>query len=425
MGYFIQRGIADSRNWVVHTYDVRENLQELETGLVELRGAALGYQLSGDASQIRYFEEQAAVIPDAIENVRSLTVDNPRQQARLDQLKPLIANYVERLKISELSAEARASNRAAHAEAIQRINSHKAEIDSIVQAMGNDESRLLETRLTTWRRMFNRNIFIFVLAFALCFVLLGYNFRLLARDVARTREIEQLQQENIRASRTLNARILELQDAERRRVARELHDSVGQFLVSLKLNLEQMEVGAGGAPESTSRLLSDTIDLTDRTISEVRTISHLLHPPLLDEVGFESAARWYTEGFAKRSGLAVTLNVEGLAGNRLPKEVELALFRVLQECLTNAHRHSSAKAIGIKLTRSDGEVRLAISDDGKGLPRQIISRHQSGLGSGVGLAGMRERVRELHGRMELESSGKGTTIRVVLPTEEAAEKLKV
>ena len=216
-----------------------------------------------------------------------------------------------------------------------------------------------------------------------------------------------------------------MQDAERRRVARELHDSVGQFLVSLKLNLEQMEVGAGGAPESTSRLLSDTIDLTDRTISEVRTISHLLHPPLLDEVGFESAARWYTEGFAKRSGLAVTLNVEGLAGNRLPKEVELALFRVLQECLTNAHRHSSAKAIGIKLTRSDGEVRLAISDDGKGLPRQIISRHQSGLGSGVGLAGMRERVRELHGRMELESSGKGTTIRVVLPTEEAAEKLKV
>jgi len=167
--------------------------------------------------------------------------------------------------------------------------------------------RFLETAWTSANRWFNRNIVILGLTFGAVVILLDYNFCLLTRESSHTREMERAQLENIRSSRALSARILDQQDAERRRVARELHDSVGQYLVGLKINLERLQSDGATLNAGHAKLMAETIDLTNRSVAEVRTISHLLHPPLLEEVGLESAARWYTDGFAKRCGLRVSL----------------------------------------------------------------------------------------------------------------------
>ena len=156
---------------------------------------------------------------------------------------------------------------------------------------------------------------------------------------------------------------------------------------------------------------------------EVRTISHLLHPPLLDEVGLESATRWYADGFAKRCALKVSLHLDPIS-NRLPKEVELALFRVLQESLTNVHRHASAKSIEIVLTCADGQVVLCVIDDGKGISPEVVTRFRSGLASGVGLAGMRERLAELDGTLEVERRSRGTVVRATIPVAECVTEAK-
>jgi two-component system, NarL family, sensor kinase len=235
--------------------------------------------------------------------------------------------------------------------------------------------------------------------------------------------MEHIQRENVRSSRALSARILDLQDAERRRIARELHDSVGQYLVGLKINLEQLLTTVPNLSSTHEKLLTETIDLTERSMAEVRTISHLLHPPLLDEVGFESATRWYADGFAKRSALKINLDLDRIT-NRLPKEVELALFRVLQESLTNVHRHASATSIEVVLTCSAGHVVLSVIDDGEGIPADVLTRFRTGMASGVGLAGMRERLAELDGILEVERRSRGTVVRASIPVAECTSEAK-
>jgi signal transduction histidine kinase len=252
---------------------------------------------------------------------------------------------------------------------------------------------------------------------------LAYNFRLLSREIVRTQDLERFQRENVRSSRALSARILDLQDAERRRIARELHDSVGQYLVGLKINLEQLLTTQANLSANHEKLLAETIDLTERSMVEVRTISHLLHPPLLDEVGLESATRWYADGFAQRSALKVSLHLDHIT-NRLPKEVELALFRVLQESLTNVHRHANAKSIEVVLTCSTENIVLSVIDDGVGIAPEVLTRFSSGRASGVGLAGMRERLAELDGRLEVERHSRGTAVRATIPVGECASNPK-
>jgi signal transduction histidine kinase len=154
-------------------------------------------------------------------------------------------------------------------------------------------------------------------------------------------------------------------------------------------------------------------------MAEVRTISHLLHPPLLDEVGLESAIRWYADGFAQRCALKVSLHLDPIT-NRLPKEVELALFRVIQESLTNVHRHANAKSIEVVLTCSTGHIVLSVIDDGIGISPEVLTRFSAGRASGVGLAGMRERLAELDGTLEVERGARGTAVRATIPVEQCA-----
>ncbi len=218
------------------------------------------------------------------------------------------------------------------------------------------------------------------------------------------------------AARSLSGRILTLQDDERRRIARGLHDSLGQYLAALK-----MQLGLLAAPDADrNQLIAEASDIVDRCLAETRTISHLLHPPLLDEAGFGSAARWFVEGFAERSGIAVDLRLPPDLG-RLPKDVEITLFRALQEGLTNVHRHSASSKAEIRLSLSPQRVQLEIQDYGKGIARPTLQQLLEGAGkTGVGVAGMRERVRELGGSLTIDSSPDGTLLTVILPVAHAS-----
>jgi signal transduction histidine kinase len=211
------------------------------------------------------------------------------------------------------------------------------------------------------------------------------------------------------ALRQLSTRLLRLQDVERRRIARELHDSLGQYLVGLKLNMDMLR------QSPREELWSETEQLMQRCISEVRTLSYLLHPPTMDEAGFVSAARWYVEGFAQRSGVKVTLEAPQELG-RLPDVVELHLFRVLQESLTNVHRHSGASKAHVLILQDNERVLLEVRDNGRGLPKDLLTQFDAaGAGLGVGLAGVRERARELGGQIVLESDHNGTLVGISIP----------
>ena len=224
------------------------------------------------------------------------------------------------------------------------------------------------------------------------------------------------------ATRRLSGRILSLQDDERRRIARELHDSLGQYLVSLKVNLDLLSDMVSDARENA--IVSECLQAAQECLSETRTISHLLHPPLLDEAGFTSAARWYVEGFAERSGLHVNLDIPPDLG-RLDRDVETTLFRIVQEALTNVHRHSGGSMVCITLQVDAEQVLLEIADNGKGIPEELLRRlREDDSATGVGLAGMRERVRELGGSFAISSATPGTTITVAIPVRQSKEQAR-
>lgn len=420
--YATQVGVSNSRNWVLHSYQVGSQLQTLQTQFAGIRANALAYAESGDSGQLRDFRARVAAISSLIENLRKLTTDNSRQQYRLGELQDLSGRYLAELEDMVIAPVPRTSVPPAEIRLIHDLDSQESRLDGVVQSMIDDEKMLTDNRMAIWNRLFRRYAVILALTFVAALLFLAYSYHLLVGEVARTQEMERLQRENVRSSRALSARVLELQDAERRKVARELHDSLGQYLVGLKINLDQMQNSGAALDPAQAVVLAETIGLTERSIAEVRTISHLLHPPLLDEIGFESAARWYAEGFAKRCGIKVELQISEI-GERLPKEVELALFRVLQESLTNVHRHADAKCVDIFLACANGRAVLTVQDDGRGISREVVSRFRSGLASGVGLAGMRERLAELNGMLEVEprSRDRGTVVRAVIPIVERAE----
>jgi signal transduction histidine kinase len=421
--YLTQRGVSNSTNWVLHTYDVRSEVQNLQTQLAEIRGSALAFTDSGDDTQLQLFRQHSQYISDAAEHLRKLTADNARQQERLNEFESLSKIYIAQLQSTAESAVTPASVSPATSAAIRSLDSQESQVNGVLRRMDQEEIRLLNQRLSTWNREFWRTTSVLALALFVALGFLAYNFRLLNREIVRTQDLERSQRENVRSSRALSARILDLQDAERRRIARELHDSVGQYLVGLKINLEHLLGARANLSAAHDKLLSDTVDLTERSLVEVRTISHLLHPPLLDEVGLESATRWYADGFAKRSALTVRLQLDHIT-KRLPKEVELALFRVLQESLTNVHRHAGAKSIEVVLICSTGHVVLSVIDDGTGISPEVLKRFYSGRASGVGLAGMKERLAELDGTLEVERRAHGTTIRATIPVAECANEPK-
>ena len=230
----------------------------------------------------------------------------------------------------------------------------------------------------------------------------------------RTQELEQrnldfvLQTEQLRE---LSTRLQRSQDEERRRIARDLHDSVGQTVTALGLHLGSITQGA--IKPEVRKAAQESYEMVQQLSKEIRTLSYLLHPPLLDETGVSEAIRWYMKGVSERSGLDIKLDIPEDFG-RVPDDVEVAIFRIVQECLTNIHRHSGSKTATIRLSRANDNVSLKIEDEGTGMSKEKLAAIRRERTS-VGITGMRERVRRLKGVMDIRSSGTGTQILVTFP----------
>jgi two-component system, NarL family, sensor kinase len=246
------------------------------------------------------------------------------------------------------------------------------------------------------------------------------NERLLAATMdAHTMAEEATQREE--AYRRLSGRLLNLQDDERRRFAADLHDSMGQRLAALVMNLDLLKRAEGALDARSRQVLTESRSLAAQCVQEVRTMAYLLHPPLFEEIGLVSAVRWYVTGFMKRSGIHVAMSLDEIG--RLPRPIEMALFRVVQESLTNVHRHASTSTASVRLTKTANEVVLDIQDCGHGLREDLAKQNDFPVPDstrGVGIQGMRERIRQLAGTFDVEFTDKGTTVRVTVPLGKAA-----
>ncbi|HEY1676738.1 MAG TPA: ATP-binding protein [Candidatus Sulfotelmatobacter sp.] len=240
----------------------------------------------------------------------------------------------------------------------------------------------------------------------------NFSFSLLSRDKSATGVLITdltLQKQQMEFA----SRLQTMQDEERKRLARELHDSVGQTLAALSMNIGMVQAQSHKLDALGARAVSDNAGLVEQVSREIRTISHLLHPPLLDIAGLASALRWYVDGFSERSNIKVDLEISS-DFRRLPDELEIAIFRIVQECLTNIHRHSGSMTATIRLYQEGDSLTIQVQDRGKGIPAEKQHELMELGGGGVGFAGMRERLRRLGGTLQLKSDESGTIVSATL-----------
>ena len=392
-----------AQEWVSHTRDVQSALADLNNLSSRAGRARTRYIDTGEDSFLQDFQAAAGEMLPKLGRLNEMTSDNPDRREDWRQLEAITGRRLSLLNRSVQLKQSGSSDAAEQARLRQQIIDVSAEADSLLEKMQNDEQELLDQRRQHSERLFHTTAYILCGVFLVVLLLFFFHYRLVNTELRAREQAEE-------SLRGLSVRLLELQDQERRKFSRELHDSLGQYLVGVKMNLTML-----GNSLPANSIITESIRLLDEAITETRTISHLLHPPLLDETGFASAARWYVEGFAKRSGIPTNLDIpESL--DRLPSALELALFRVLQESLTNVHRHSKSPRADVSLRLFRDEVVLRVRDYGKGIPREVLDRFRLNRAhGGVGLTGMRERIHELGGRLEMDSDGHGTQVVAKMP----------
>jgi signal transduction histidine kinase len=400
--------LESDEQWISHSQDVERLLGRLRGDFLGAETARLLYVLTGNETKLAPYYGLTERVPEDIAELKRLTSDNPSQQSHLEALRSLVSQRSGVLKeLVELRRAGQGNDQQQSDLVTLSAQSNRAM--DMVQEMRNEENSILKQREIISDRAYKSVRVILAVAFAAVLIVLILNFRRLWVELRERTHAEA-------AIRRLNGRILQVQDSERRKVARELHDSIGQVFAAMKMNLSMLADGQPTlTPEKKAHFLTELGKLLEVGITEARTLSHLLHPPLLDELGFSSAAQWLVDGFSQRSNIHVALDVPPNL-QRMPQEIELALFRVLQESLTNIHRHSGSTSASVRLTQHGRTIVLLVQDYGLGIPLSILeSFRTSNAGLGVGLAGMRERVNELGGRLELNSDGTGTLVRVTLP----------
>ena len=401
--------LQSSQKWVVHTYQVQAGLGEIDAAVSRASRARNSYVATGNESVLPSFEAAIPEVHQKLAEVRKLTEDNPRQQELCTRLENLTLQRIGLFQQAIALAKSSPQDAAGQSEIARQDLALAFDKASVMQEMRDEEQRLLKQRTSASSYFFSLTVATLVISFALALVLFSIHYRLLTVELEARAQAEHAARESEESLRHLTSRLLQMQDEERRKFSRELHDSLGQYLAGAKMNLESF------ASTRPAAELSAAIQLLDQSIAETRTISHLLHPPLLDEVGFSSAARWYVQGFSERSGIDVKLDMPENLG-RLPRDFELVLFRILQESLTNIHRHAKSAKAEVTLQSLPGELILRVKDYGNGFPSQLLKSFRTrGSGLGIGLSGMRERVREFHGRLDIQSSPSGTLISVTLP----------
>jgi len=401
--YFAFARLRTSQLWVQHTRDVQHTLDRFSSIAARAGRLRAEYVDSGDLSLIQRQADAVVEVRNALASIQRLTADNVAQQANFGKLAELTER---RIALMDQALELKRTGKSTletQAPISRQIVAIGGATDEVLQSMDSEEQRLLTERQNRENRSFNVAAGVLLTSLFLALVLFLIHHQLL------TEQIRERQRAEV-AQRALSARLLNLQDEERRKFARELHDSVGQQLVAMKMAIATLEAKLPDDPA-----VQDCFKLLDDTIAETRTISHLLHPPLLDEAGLTSAIRWFVEGFGKRSGIAVNLQVHDCA-QRFEESTELVLFRALQESLTNVHRHSGAKQADVSLSTSGNNVILTVRDHGRGIPRAVLQNLTvDGNGGGVGLAGMTERIREIGGQIDIHSKDDGTEIVARVP----------
>jgi signal transduction histidine kinase len=394
--------LADSTKWVAHTYEVKQELSKAESLLTQAGRTRAVFLASGDPAVRAQFDSAAADVQGEVQQLKELTNDNSVQQADCDRLIALadqrikvLTSSVNEYNSEESSARDQAGFSGANLELAGKTT-------DLLDRMQHEEEGLLQQRIQTSYRLFTLSIAVLAVMFLAALILIGIHYRMLHNEAVKREQSEE-------SARQLSAQLLRVQDHERRRFSRELHDGLGQSLAVAKWTLSSL---LEKNPDDPS--ITECVRTIDDAILSTRTISHLLHPPLLDEAGFESAARWYVEGFSQRSSIPVSLTIKDVG--RLPRSVELALFRVLQESLTNIHRHSKSPNAEVMLRAEKDTVTLLVRDSGSGIPEETLQNFRDlGTRVGVGLAGMRERIREQGGEFKIDSDASGTTIEVRLP----------
>lgn len=409
-GILIAR-IENSNRRVMHAFTLQVSLEDLESTLASAGRARLLYANTGDHQYVTETELRLDEANDRLNSILSQTWGIPSHRQSYSQLAALARRRVDITRAALLAAEAGKTGAAD-----QDVYTHQivdvadAMKTSLEQLEVHEQEFADEGRLVS-ERLFAAIVWVLACTFVLALVLLYLNYKFLLAELIERRRAERSAVESQETLRLLSVRLIRAQDEQSRKFSRELHDGLGQYLSLAKMNLSRHIRTTAERVE----LLTETVDLLDRSIAETRTISYLLHPPLLDDMGFLFAARWYLEGFAERSGIEVKAEIPENT-ERLPLAVEMALFRVLQECLANIHRHSGSKRVDVTLVASPTDASLRIRDYGKGIPPVVLQQfHANGGRVGVGLAGMRERVREQGGHFEIQSNASGTTVTVRIP----------
>jgi signal transduction histidine kinase len=410
--YLTQRRSVQDAEWVSHTHDVLQELAFTRNALNRADSSAQSLLITGDVTYGYEYNRAIAAFRNRIRNLNFLTVDNAPQKQKLVVLETLADSAVISL---QKEIDTRNSPQLTKSQLIALETAARQSIENVrtaISGMETGEWALLGQRNAASRRANYRAHVLVLLGSLLAGLLIAAFAVALLRDVAERMRAEQ-------SLRVLSGRLLQMQEDERRHIGRELHDSLGQYLSALKMRLESIQGDAGLSRDAVDRELEECIDLAGQSIKDVRTASYLLYPALLDELGLQSAIPVYLDGFTKRCGIQTTFQSSPDFG-RAPRDIELALFRILQESLTNVHRHSGSPTAHVQIARYDGIVSLEVSDAGKGMPEEKLEEFQKSLPGhlGVGLRGMHERMRQFGGKLEVSSNSHGTTVRVTISAEE-------
>lgn len=400
--FFIYR-VLESEQLVRQTYEFEVVLGQVDTALAKAGRSRTAFIDTANPAMLADYEAAKKEVAAKLQLVRSITADNPAQQRLCDQLETAANQRLGVLQRSIALKQQGKSDLQAQANIQSQIVEYAFQTAAATDALKEIEDELLERRARVSGSLVTGALIILGFAFVLSAALFWYNHQLLEREL-HDRGIAE------NNARQLSERVMRIQDEERRKFSRELHDSLGQFLMTAKMSADGLLREQPSNPKAV-----DVAALITTSLNETRTLSHLLHPPLLDEVGFATAARWFVDGYSQRTGVAVAVNVPDDTG-RLTPAIELTLFRVLQEALTNVHRHASSKKAEVSLQYGPVEVRLVIKDYGKGMPPEMLERFlKAGTDVGVGLAGMRARVREQGGNLNIVSDSHGSQILATLP----------
>jgi signal transduction histidine kinase len=394
---------------VRHAFEVEGAVGDLESTLTEVGRTRVAYIDSVTPESQRSFSDAVQNLGPALARTRRLTADNPAQQALCDRLESILNP---RALTSQQSVELKQQNQSIPSKESQlnfEVAKTAFDLAMITRQMKQNERMLLERGSRLSNLLFTAILSVLAVSFTLSACMFWLHYFLLNREFHEHREAEN-------QMRQLSVQLMRVQDEEHRRFARELHDGVGQTLTAAKMMVTFSQSGNLGAPQA-----EELAALLDDAISQTRTISYLFHPPLLDEIGFPSAAKWLIEGYAQHTGVLVSANIPQ-PEDRLPLSLELTLYRVLQEALNNIHRHSKSTKAEVSVRIDPNCVTLRVKDYGEGIPSDTLAAfHTSGTQAGVGLLSMKERVREQNGELKIRSHAMGTEIVVKIPYDSRVE----